>query len=98
MKSQLEIITEDISPEVKKYTRLQGDIAERISKVLKEKEIKQTDLAKMLGMKKSKVSKILAGNANLTLKTICRIESALEKDVIKVTDSSQKHHSKKVSA
>ena len=44
-------------------------------------------------MKESQLSKILAGNANLTLKTIARIESALSTDIIEVTSFKKDHMS-----
>ena len=84
MKSKFKSLVEELSPETRRFVRKQGDIAARISGLLKEKNLKQADLAKMLDMKKSQVSKILAGNANLTLKTISRIETVLGDDVIRV--------------
>ncbi|MBU0713338.1 helix-turn-helix transcriptional regulator [bacterium] len=42
------------------------------------------EFAEAIGMKPSMLSRILAGNVNLTLKTITKIESALETEIINV--------------
>ena len=39
-------------------------------------------LAKRIGMKESYVSRVLSGTANLTLRTICRIEAGLEEEIL----------------
>ena len=44
----------------------------------------QKELAEKLGVKESFISRILAGHENLTLKTITKLESALESDIIQV--------------
>ena len=56
----------------------------QIGAILKAKGITQKQLAKKIGMKESQLSKILAGNANCTLKTITKIEHALDEDIIAV--------------
>lgn len=38
-------------------------------------------------MKESQLSKILAGNANLTLKTITRLEVALHEEIVVIPES-----------
>ena len=69
---------------VKKFVQKQGDMAVQITSILKNKGIKQKEFAKQIGMKEPQLSKILAGNANCTLKTITKIEAALDEDIITV--------------
>lgn len=56
---------------------LQERIAERISEVLLEKNWTQQVLVERTGFPKSYVSKIMHGDANLTLATIVRLSEAL---------------------
>jgi len=73
-----------VPADVKRFVRKQGEIAVQIGAILKAKGITQKQLAKKIGMKESQLSKILAGNANCTLKTITKIEHALNEDIITV--------------
>ena len=73
-----------VPSDVKRFVRKQGEIAVQIGAILKAKGITQKQLAKKIGMKESQLSKILAGNANCTLKTITKIEHALDEDIIAV--------------
>jgi len=86
-KSKLLRIYEHVPPEIKLFVRMQGVIAERIATILNNLNISQKDFAKKLGMKESQLSNILAGNANLTLKTITRLEVALDEVIIVVPES-----------
>ncbi|MFA8451648.1 MAG: transcriptional regulator [Bacteroidales bacterium] len=52
-------------------------IAIKIVRFLKEKNIKQKELAEMLGVSAQQVSKIVKGKENLTLETIANIEKVL---------------------
>jgi|GEM_PF-3002736 len=74
-------IPEDVSRLVEK----QMDIAEAIAGAIERSEFKtRKAFAAAIGMKESMLSRILAGNVNLTLKTITKIESALNTDIISV--------------
>lgn len=73
-----------VPSDVKRFVRKQGEIAVQIGTILKAKGITQKELAQKIGMKESQLSKILAGNANCTLKTITKIENALNEDIITV--------------
>lgn len=73
-----------VPADVKRYVRKQGEIAVQIGTILKAKGITQKQLAKKIGMKESQLSKILAGDANCTLKTITKIEHALNEDIIAI--------------
>lgn len=60
----------------------QMDIAAQIDKYLKEIGWTQKQLAEKAGLRPSQLSKILAGDANPTLRTITNIEEALGKDIL----------------
>jgi transcriptional regulator with XRE-family HTH domain len=59
-------------------------IAKRIRLLLKEKEWSQQDLAEAMDVNKSYISKILAGDQNMTLEGITSIEKALGKRIIDI--------------
>ena len=61
---------------------LQQQVAERIADVLKEKGMRQQDLADQTGMTKSYVSQIVHGTVNLTLETIELIERAVKAPIV----------------
>ncbi len=74
-------IPEDISRLVEK----QMDIAEAIAAAIEKSEYKsRKEFAIAIGMKPSMLSRILAGNVNLTLKTITKIEVALGTEIINI--------------
>lgn len=83
MKS-LEEILKDIPDETKKLVEKQGDIAVYVSNLLKKKGITQREFANKLNMKESRLSKILSGQINLTLKTIVNLELALGEEIINI--------------
>lgn len=53
-------------------------IASKILVTLREKGMKQNQLAKIIGVSAQQVNKIIKGRENLTLETISKLESALE--------------------
>lgn len=74
-------IPDDISRLVEK----QMDIAEAIARTIEKGEFKtRKAFAGAIGMKESMLSRILAGNVNLTLRTITKIEAALGTNIIQV--------------
>ena len=77
------------------YVAKSFDIVDRIHEVLKAKNLDQKDLALLLNKNESEISKWMSGTHNFTLKTISRIESALETPIILVVNkekSEQKQH------
>lgn len=64
------------------FKKKQKAIIDRLVMLLEEKGMTQRDLAIKASMKDSVISRILNGDANLTLKTIATIELALEDDLI----------------
>jgi len=83
-KTLFEQLLSQVPSEIKRFVRKQGEVAVQIAKILKNKGITQKEFAKKLNMKESQLSKILAGNANCTLKTITKIENVLNEDIITI--------------
>jgi transcriptional regulator with XRE-family HTH domain len=54
------------------------EIAEQIYEIMEKKHINQTKLAEMLDVTRAYVSKILKGNANLTIETLAKISNGLD--------------------
>lgn len=77
-------LAENADPAITKTVKKNLAIANRIGEVLKKKGLKPIDLATKLGKNKSEISKWLSGQHNFTTKTICKIEVALECDLISV--------------
>mgnify|MGYP005845600689 CR=1 FL=1 len=71
-----------LESEEEMYIQKQMDIAAQIDTYLKETGWTQNKLAGEAGLRPSQLSKIMAGEANPTLKTITNIEKALGKDII----------------
>lgn len=59
-------------------------IAIKILGSLRKNNITQKDLAKKMGLTPQYINKIVKGQENLTLETICKFERALEIDLLKV--------------
>lgn len=57
-------------------------IINRVRLIYHVKQIKQKDIARMLGKKPSEISKWLSGEHNLTLKSLIMLEVVLEEDII----------------
>ncbi|MBE9468624.1 MAG: helix-turn-helix transcriptional regulator [Bacteroidetes bacterium] len=57
-------------------------IAIKVLKALREKGIKQKQLAEMIGVSAQQINKIVKGNENLTLMTIAKLENALNIELL----------------
>lgn len=77
-------ILNDIPNELKVQIDLSFAIADKIASVLKERGMTNKDFAKLVGKTEAEVSRWLGGTHNFTLKTIARISSALDCEIIKV--------------
>lgn len=77
-----EQIVARIPAETKRLVQKQADIADRIFALIKRSGKTQRQIAEELGMKPSFLSRILAGESNLTLKTIARFEVALGSAIV----------------
>lgn len=72
------------APQTHRSVRKMLDVADRIHWLLQEKGMSQKDLAVALHKSESEISKWLSGTHNLELKTILRIEEALDEDILAV--------------
>jgi transcriptional regulator with XRE-family HTH domain len=90
-KSRFRNLLNRVPPNTRQLVRKQNEIADRIFRCIKQRNITQKEFAQQLGMKESQLCKILGGNANLTLKTIVKIETVLQEEIVKIArdDSSQ---------
>ena len=57
------------------------DLSEDVHDALTKAGMSQRDLAKKLGKKPSQITRMLSGEANVTLRTIAELDSALELDL-----------------
>lgn len=74
-----------IPKEQKDEFELSFGIAERISEILKEKNLTQKDFAHRLNKRESEISKWMTGRHNFTMQTITKIETALNCKLINIT-------------
>ena len=58
------------------------EIAHFIAGILSKKNLKQKDLAQLLGKSEAEVSKLLSGLHNYTLRSLAKIEAALGEPII----------------
>ncbi|SDZ73311.1 helix-turn-helix domain-containing protein [Psychroflexus halocasei] len=70
------------NPEIDRFIERNLEITQQVCVILKNRGIKKTEFAKMLGKKPSEVSKWLSGTHNLTLKSITKMEIALGVDLM----------------
>lgn len=87
---------EEKGPEdIKKFVDKNLDITQQVFAILDEKGWNQGDLAKALGKSDAEISKWLSGMHNLTLRSIAKMEAALDADII-VTPKKAKDKYKKM--
>ncbi len=70
-------LEENQNPEIDRFIERNLEITQKVCAILKKRNIKKTEFAKMLDKKPSEVSKWLSGLHNLTLKSITKMEVAL---------------------
>lgn len=70
------------NPEIDKFVEKNLSIIEKVNTILDERGITKSTFAEMLGKSPSEVSKWLSGMHNLTLKSIIKMEIALDIDLI----------------
>lgn len=75
-----------VSPEVRRRVDLSFLIVDRITAVLKERGLRQKDLAAMLDKNESEISKWMRGTHNFTIETISQIERVLGEPILQVAD------------
>lgn len=73
-----------INPEVRERVSLSFQIVDRIHQILAERNLRQKDLALMLGKSEAEISKWMRGTHNFTIDTVVAIEEALQAPVLQV--------------
>ena len=76
----------EVSQDVKNFVDNSFAISNKILSVLDAKKMTQKDLALLMGKKESEISKWLTGMHNFTLKSIAKIEAALEEKLLYLPD------------
>jgi len=72
------------TPETQRYVQKNLTFVAEVARLMQEKGWTQKELAQKLGKTESEVSKWLSGTHNLTLKSIAKIETALEATLLEV--------------
>lgn len=80
-----------VNPEARRMVDLSFRIVDRIHEILKEKGLKQKDLALRLGKNESEISKWMRGTHNFTIDTLVSIENVLGEPIIEVCYSQASH-------
>ena len=73
-----------VSPEVRERVSLSFQIVDRIHEILEERNLRQKDLALMLGKSEAEISKWMCGTHNFTIDTVVAIEEALQAPILQV--------------
>jgi len=73
-------------PETHRYVQKNLAVVAEVSRLMQEKGWTQKELAKKMGKTESEVSKWLSGLHNLTLKSIAKLETVLDADLLKVPE------------
>ncbi len=74
----------DIPKEIKKQTQISFAIADRLQAILSERGLTQKAFARKIGKTEAEVSVWLSGQHNFTIKTIAKISSILDEDIISI--------------
>lgn len=82
---RLERRRRNIPNETKIFVEYSFQIVDRIHEILESKDIEQKDLARLLNKSESEISKWMTGTHNFTLKTISKIEDALEEKLFQIS-------------
>ncbi len=80
-----------VNPEARRMVDLSFRIVDRIHEILKEKGLKQKDLALRLEKNESEISKWMRGTHNFTIDTLVSIENVLGEPIIEVCYSQAAH-------
>lgn len=74
----------------KEWLDKSAEIAVRILSTLRKQSLSQKDLADMIGVSPQYVNKVVKGQENLSLETICKIEKALQVSLAEVPANEDK--------
>lgn len=70
-------LEENQNPEIDRFIERNLEITQKVCSILKQRNIRKKEFAKMLNKKPSEITKWLSGLHNLTLKSITKMEVAL---------------------
>ncbi|MBP5687553.1 MAG: helix-turn-helix transcriptional regulator [Muribaculaceae bacterium] len=73
-----------VNPETRERVALSFQIVDRIHEILVKRNLRQKDLAQMLGKSEAEISKWMRGTHNFTIDTVVSIEEALQAPVLQV--------------
>ena len=73
-----------VNPETRERVALSFQIVDRIHEILVQRNLRQKDLAEMLGKSEAEISKWMRGTHNFTIDTVVSIEEALQAPVLQV--------------
>ncbi len=82
--SILEQRRKQVNPEVRQSVDLSFQIVDRIHAILVQKNMRQKDLALLLGKKEAEISRWMRGTHNFTIDTLVAIEEALQAPIVEV--------------
>jgi transcriptional regulator with XRE-family HTH domain len=71
-----------IPPGVREQVRMQREVGNRVEQLMNDRTWTRTELARRLGKEKSVVTHIIAGDFNLTLRTIGELEAVFGERII----------------
>jgi transcriptional regulator with XRE-family HTH domain len=74
----------DIPDEVKREVALSYAVADRIYDLMKKAGMTQKEFAKKIGKSESEVSAWLTGRHNFTLRTLAKVSSVFDTDIVTV--------------
>ncbi len=83
-RSEEELEQARIRKENKEWIRISQDIALNIHFYLKQLNISQKELAFRMGVTPPYIAKLLKGKENMTIETICKLQTILNKELISV--------------
>lgn len=78
----------------KKWLKRSQAVAFKVLRTLREKGLSQKDLAEKLNVYPQQVNKWLKGKENFTFETVCKLEDALNIELMSITGFETKHESK----
>ena len=73
-----------VRAETRERVSLSFQIVDRIHEILEQRNLRQKDLAQMLGKSEAEISKWMRGTHNFTIDTVVAIEEALQAPVLQV--------------
>ena len=77
-------VRKNVSKDSRQFISNSFNVINYIHRLLEKKNMSQKDLAKKLNKSESEISKILSPGHNITLKTLSKLEVALEENIIEI--------------